>query len=296
MATSLGVKTGASQIGEVVLLNRQENVVTLADGRVYLKAGVVETTPATYPDAPTRFLKTAEFSVADQEGTPTDVAWDGSYLWVVGQAGNDVTKWSTSGTYQNVSFSVASQTTSAFGITWDGTYFWVNDLTTVYKYNSSGTYQNVSFSLSSQTTAATGIEWDGSNFWVVAQNNNVYKYNSSGVYQNVTFSVSATSNMYAQGITWDGSYLWITAYETAGLYKYNTSGVYQDEFIPFVGDTNNPSGVTWDGTNFWISSYQLDTVIKFSNAVGFKKVPTAGSHAMTSDMVYLGAEAYMRVK
>jgi len=296
MAISLGGGGSASQIGEVVLLNRQENVVTLADGRVYLKADVVETTTSTYPDAPTRFLKTAEFSVAAQDGTPTDVAWDGSHVWMVGQEGDKVYKYNSSGVYQNVFFSVASQTTTPFGITWDGSYFWVNDLTTVYKYNSAGAYQNVSFSLSSQTTAATGIEWDGSNFWVVAQNNNVYKYNSSGVYQNVTFPVTATSNMYAQGITWDGSFLWVTGYDTAGLYKYNTSGVYQDAFISFTNDTNNPSGVTWDGTNFWVSSYQVDSVIKFSNAIGVKKIATGGSHGLTSDMFYLGAETYMRVK
>ena len=194
MAISLGGGGSASQINEIITLNRDENVVTLADGRVYLKGGVVETTTSNYPDAKTSFLNTSSFSVSSEESTPYGLAYDGTYLWVAGGAGDDVTKWSTAGVYQNVSFSTASQDGLVFGIEWDGTNFWASGYLNrkIYKYNSSGVYQNFYIDVSSQTTTPYSSAWDGSHLWVIGRSEaTVFKYNSSGTYQGVSFSVAA---------------------------------------------------------------------------------------------------------
>ena len=50
MAIKLG-GSSTSQINEVVSLSNTADTVTLADGRVYLKGGLLETNLSTYPNA-----------------------------------------------------------------------------------------------------------------------------------------------------------------------------------------------------------------------------------------------------
>ena len=52
MAIKLGGGS-TSQINEVVSLSNTADTVTLADGRVYLRGGVLETDPSVYPSAAT---------------------------------------------------------------------------------------------------------------------------------------------------------------------------------------------------------------------------------------------------
>jgi hypothetical protein len=139
MAIKLGGGGGgsASQINEVVLLNDTADLVTLSDGRKYLKGGVFETTLSTYPDASISFqyLGTS-FSVGSQDTAPQGITWDGTHFWVIGYGTDAVYKYTSAGVYTGTSFSVASQETFPSGITWDGTHFWVvGDATDkVYKY------------------------------------------------------------------------------------------------------------------------------------------------------------------
>jgi hypothetical protein len=171
MAIKLGGGGGsASQINEVVLLNNTADLVTLSDGRKYLKGGTYETNLATYPDASTSlgYLGTS-FYVGSQDTAPQGITWDGTHFWVIGYGTDAVYKYTSAGVYTGTSFSVASQETTPTGITWDGTHFWVVGVTTavVYKYTSAGVYTGTSFSVLSQNANPYDITWDGTHFWVI---------------------------------------------------------------------------------------------------------------------------------
>ena len=222
MAITLGGGGGsASQINEVVSLQDTADIVTLADGRVYLKGGIYETDLTVYPNADSTFYYASEsFSVSSQDTAPYDITWDGTYFWVLGGTNKTVYKYNASGTYQNVSFSVASQDASPQGITWDGSHLWVtgDNSDTVYKYNTSGTYQNVSFS--SQSNYAQGIVWNGSHFWTVDRiSDAAFKYTAAGVYTGTSFALNG-QEVNSMGITWDGSHLWVVGYTADTVFKY----------------------------------------------------------------------------
>ena len=147
MAISLGGGGSASQINEIIYSNSTENLITLADGRVYLKGGVAETDTTTYPDA------TASMAYSNV----------------------------------SINFAPTIGSAVGKSITWDGTYFWVIGTTTdkAYAYNSSFVYQNKSFSFAGQETTPYGAGVQGSSVWVIGQNKTAYKYqNQIGISSN----------------------------------------------------------------------------------------------------------------
>lgn len=293
MAISLGGGDGASQINEVVILNQTADTVTLGDGRVYQRAGVIETTTSNYPDAKANYLPLQKVSDLSGVSSPQGVAWDGTYYWVTDGSGDDVTKFNASGESQST-FSVSSQDTQPTGITWDGSYLWVagsqNDR--VYKYNNSGTYQNSYFDISGQTTGPVGLTWDGSYLWLIGNNEVVYKYNTSGTYQNVSFSVAGQTSQ-AQGIAWDGTSFWVIDGEEF-VYKYNSSGVYQNDFFSVAISTNEATGIVYNstGSKLAILSNQYDDLFEYQRGVGIAEL----SENQKSYGPTLGGQVYVRVK
>ena len=94
MAISLGGGGSASQVNEIITLNNTASTVTLADGRVYLKGGVVETNVSAYPLAPSSVQAAGlSFSVAAQATTPSGITWDGTYFWVAGSGTGYINKY-----------------------------------------------------------------------------------------------------------------------------------------------------------------------------------------------------------
>ena len=153
MAIKLG-GSSTSQINEVVTLNNDASTVTLADGRVYLKGGVLETNLATYPNAFSGYKHVGGFSVAGQMAVPTDMTWDGTHFWVVENVSDVVYKYTSAGVYTGTSFSVAGQEASPQGITWDGTSLWVVGLVTDAAYN----YRIVNGVASDTSLTASGAQ------------------------------------------------------------------------------------------------------------------------------------------
>ena len=112
MAISLGGGGSASVINETIDINSAENLITLEDGRVYLKGGVTTTDTTTYPDANlTLGYKGTSFYVGTENAQPRSLTWDGTYFWVLGGGGvtSTVYKYNASGVSQNVSFAVGGQ-------------------------------------------------------------------------------------------------------------------------------------------------------------------------------------------
>ena len=285
MAIKLGGGGGsASQINEIVALSNTADTVTLGDGRVYLRSGLVSAS-SNYPLAATslRYLGT-NFSVGAQDTTPKGLAWDGTHFWVIGGANDAVFKYTAAGVYTGTSFSLGPVEPIPQGIVFDGTSFWVIGGYTnrAHKYNASGVYQNVNFSVASQDQLPRDITWDGTHFWVLGDTNNkVYKYNASGVYQNVSFSVGA----YDFGITWDGTDFWIANDTTNALDKYNASGVYQSS-ISIQSEEIYVEGVLAKGGNLYAVGTANDTVFEYAPAVGIPSVNSTYA---------LGGQNYVRV-
>ena len=179
MAVSLG-SFGDSIINETININSDANLITLEDGRVYLKGGVNETNVSAYPDATQGGAYSGtSFSVASQATAIREVVWDGTHLWVLDDNTDRVYKYNASGVYQNVNFYIGAEDIDPTGLTWDGTSFWVIGAISdrFYKYNASGVYQGSSISVAAQDTTPRGISWDGSAFWVSGDSSNAaYKY------------------------------------------------------------------------------------------------------------------------
>ena len=168
----------ASQIDEIVFFNDSANIVTLDDDRVYLRGGVFEDDLTVYPDAYNRFKYLIEnFSVRSEDTGPIDIAWDGTYFWVIGFT--TAYKYNASGVYEGVSFTRESgKPPNMSGITFDGTSLWVVGTAhdKAYKYSVSGAYEGVSFDVS-QDSRNSGITWDGTNLWVIGYiGDKVYKH------------------------------------------------------------------------------------------------------------------------
>ena len=285
MAIKLGGGGGsASQINEVVNLGTNADTVTLADGRVYLKGGLLETNLSTYPNAFSAWKPLSSgWSVGDS--APQTLDFFDNHFWICGNTGNSVVKYTSSGSYvSSFPVNVASENAPA-GITNDGTDLWVYGAynSRVYRYTTAGAYQN-SFLVTTQipSQAGKGIVYDGTSFWIINTSTAVvHKYNSSFVYQNVSFSVG-TQTAYPKDITWDGTYFWVAAgigaaYGGMKVYKYNSSGVYQNEFFDTPSVNNGAlAGVVWDGTDFYIMGNQQRRVAQYSQAVGVPSVTTSG--------------------
>ena len=295
MAISLGGGGSASVINETIDINSAENLITLADGRVYLKGGVTESDTATYPDATTELSYSGvSFSLSAQTTSAIDITWDGSHFFVVDQGANKVFKYTSAGVYTGTEYAL-SIGSSPTGITWDGTYFWV--VTTgnnkVFKYNASFVYQSIEFNIATRTTDPTGITYDGTHLWVVGTNENVSKWTTSGTDTGVNFSVTAQETQ-ARGVTFDGTYLWVVGTNSAvgatqaWAYQYNTSGVYQNVSFNVNAQDYNTQGIVSVGTAFWTVGLSTDSAYKYAPQIG------VASEAGTN--LTEGKQNYVRIK
>ena len=290
MAISLGGGS-ASQVNETIDINSTENLITVDDGRVYLKGGVTSTDLTTYPDATAGLAYTGTtFSTASQATYESDIAWDGTYLYVLERGSSGaVYRYNTSGVYQNVSWSVASQDNEMQGMVCVGSDFYLcgSQYHKVYKYNSSGVFQS-DFSVAAQGQYPHAIAYDGTYLWVLANGNQtVFKYTTAGVYQNVSFSVSAAgSNLH--GLAWDGTYFWLAERQTDKLFQYTASGVYTGFSFSLASQGTSPYGVTWDGSALWTVDDSSSAVFKYQTQIGVNSV--------SSGYGLLGQQNYIRIK
>jgi len=291
MAINLGVRKD-SEVNETININSTANLITLADGRVYLKGGVTETDVATYPDATSALAYTGTtFSTAGQVTNEADIAYDGTHLWVLDSTSNSIFKYSTSGVYQNVTFSVASQDTNMFGVVIVGTDFYMvgtqNDK--VYKFNSAGVFQS-DFSIASQTTTAKGIGFDGTYLYVLSGNGSastIHKYDISGTYQNVVYTITAQDNN-AQGITWDGSFFWVCGRQNNSLYKFSAAGVYAGVTLSVAAQGTRPTGVVFADSAYWVVDDTANGVYKYISQIGVV--------SETGTPLTEGKQNYVRIK
>ena len=285
MAISLGGGS-ASQVNETISMNSTENLITVDDGRVYLKGGVTETNVSAYPDARAGLAYTGTTFSTSAHTDESDIGWDGTYFWVLARGNGRVYKYNASGVYQNVSFGV-SQDNAMWGIVCVGSDFYLCGTQNykVYKYNSGGVFQS-DWSVQSQATSPMAITYDGTHLWVL-NNGTAYKYTTAGVYQNVSFSVlSQDSNPH--GLTWDGTSFWMCGRTTDSVYKYNASGVYQNVSFLASNQGTSPQGLVWDGSALWTVDDSASAAFKYQNQIGID--------SLTGSNLTRGLQNYIRIK
>ena len=87
-----------------------------------------------------------DFDLAFDNSSPSGIAWDGAYLYVVDTVdGDPVYVYDADGNYQSDrNFDLATGNVAPFGIAWDGAYFYVGDYDDdkVYVYDADGNYQS----------------------------------------------------------------------------------------------------------------------------------------------------------
>ena len=291
MAISLGGGSAFTAINEKKEFNSNANLITLDDGRVYLKGGVTSTDLATYPDATGGMAYAgATFSTAGQLFSEVDIAWDGTYFYAL-EGGNyaQFSKYSAAGVNQGVSVSVVAQDDEMHGMICVGSDFYLcgSQNHKVYKYNSSGVFQS-DFSVASQGQYPHAIAYDGTYLWVLANGNQtVFKYTTAGVYQNVSFSVQAQSTN-CHGLTWDGTHFWFSERQTDKLFQYTASGVYTGFSFSLASQGTSPYGLTWDGSALW--------TVDNSSSAAFKYQKQIGVDSLTGSNLTRGLQNYVRIK
>ena len=292
MAISLGGGGSASVINETIDINSTENLITLADGRVYLKGGVTETDLTTYPDATGGMAyAAATFSTSGQLNSEVDIAWDGTYFYAL-EGGNyaKFCKYSAAGAYQGVSVSVVAQDDEMHGMICVGSDFYLcgaqNDK--VYKYNSAGVFQS-DFSVSTNGRDPNAIAYDGTYLWVLSYYfSTVYKYSLAGVYQNVSFSVNAQDNN-ARGLAWDGTHFWMSGRQADKLFQYTAAGVFTGFSLSVAAQGTSPYGLTWDGSALWTLDDSSSAAFKYQKQIGVTDNASASQIAN-------GRQNYVRIK
>lgn len=270
--SSLISSGGGSEVNDIKFITNSANLITTESGEVWLKGGVTETDVATYPDATAALAYTGIFWVTYSQVTnEADIAYDGTYLWVLGSANNAIYKYSTAGDYQNVTFSVASQDTNMFGVVIAGTDFYMvgtqNDK--VYKYNSAGVFQS-DFSIASQTTTAKGIAFDGTYLYVASGNGSastIHKYSTAGTYQNVVYTITAQDNN-VQGITWDGNFFYVAGRQNNSIYQYTAAGAYTGVTVSVASQGTRPVGIVFGDSAYWVVDDTNGGVNKYLNQIG----------------------------
>jgi len=165
----------------------------------YSNDSVFQYTLSTPFDLSTASYDNVSFSVAGQDATPYDIAFnnDGSKMYMVGSSNDSVFQYTLStpfdlstASYDNVSFSVAGQDAAPLGIAFNTTgskMYMVGDSNdSVFQYTlstpfdlSTASYNSVSFSVAGQDTQPVSIAFnnDGSKMYMVGDSNDsVFQY------------------------------------------------------------------------------------------------------------------------
>jgi sugar lactone lactonase YvrE len=250
------------------------------------------------------------FSVAAQEGTPTDVQFkdDGTKFYIVG-SGNDTvyqyscsTAWDVStASYDTKSFSVATQDDIPHGLFFksDGTKFYIigQATDTVYQYScatawdvSTASYDTKSFSVNAQEESPTGLFFkdDGTQFYIVGTaNDKVYQYScstawdvSTAYYDTKSFSVGTEDSLpTALFFKSDGTKFYIMGNTTDTVFQYSCATAwdlgtasYDRRSFSVSAQDLSPNGLCFksDGAKFYVVGNTNETVYQYSTVAAWE--------------------------
>jgi hypothetical protein len=195
----------------------------------------------------------ASFPIPDETGV-TDMAYDGTNLWILAGADN-LYKFSTSGEYQGTYLTPGSY---PVGVTFDGKDLRIADSdwgnSKIFSMNPDGS----TILKAPGYGYSRGLATDGVFIWAADddfQNPQIFKMHSDGT---IIDSISGTWSQ-VKGLTYDGHHLWVSARENADskILKLDLNGNVLDSFEAPAFFTG---GLTFDGSNLWFSDYSAQKI------------------------------------
>jgi len=206
-------------------------------------------------DISTASFDSVTFSVASQDTSPLDIAFnnDGTKMYIAGGTGDDINEYALSTAFAistasfTTNFSVSSQDTPQV-VTFnnDGTKMFIcgSSSDTVFQYSlttafdiSTASYDSVSFSVASQEATPNGLAFnnDGTKMYITgASGDDVNQYTlstafdlSTASFDSVTFSVSS-QEISPEGIVFnnDGTKMYIVGLGSGTVYQYSTGSIF----------------------------------------------------------------------
>ena len=199
--------------------------------------------------------------ITPPEGSPTNIAFPNTCLYVVDDSDEAVYMYDRAGTYQG-SYPRAGQNDDAEGITTHGPRFFVaddNDDDT-YPY-AADMYYLGRWSLTSGNGNADGITTNGVNIWVVdGGDDSVYKYDMDGSF--IEEIDLRSGNRDAGGITTDGAYIWVVDTGDDSAYKYDMDMAFIAE-LDLAPGNGNPRGIATNENQIWVVDRDDDSIYSY---------------------------------
>ena len=213
---------------------------------------------------------------------PTDLAWDGEYLWV---AENDLDKiYQINSSTGVVIHSFNAPGSEPSGLTWDGLYLWCADWNNNIIYQINSSTGAVVYSFNSPGPRPTGLAWDGQYLWN-ADNalGTIYKINASIGAVVASFD---SPSIYPKGLAWDGQFLWVSIIPEAKIYAIDPSNGVVVDSLPDPGGYT--AGLAWDGHFLWESDHLAHNVNKLTVEDTTNPVIIASPNNFTVEYGYTG--------
>ncbi len=213
---------------------------------------------------------------------PTELAWDGEYLWVAENDEGKIYQINSSTGAEIYSFNSPGDEPS--GLTWDGLYLWCADWNEDKIYQINASTGAVIYSFDSPGSQPTGLAWDGQYLWN-ADNapGTIFKINSS---TGVVVASFDSPSVDPKGLAWDGQYLWVSITPEAKIYKIDPSNGVVVNFAYDPGDY--ASGLAWDGQYLWESDHYAHNVNKLNIVDMTNPVITVSPNHLTVEYGYTG--------
>ena len=212
---------------------------------------------------------------------PSDIVFDGDYLWIVNRGSYDLVKMRASD-----GEIVATQVTVGMlpvGVAHDGKYVWTANAAT----------HNVSRFLASDLTqrdvylagnGPVGITFDGSYVWVTAEfDDTVWRIDAGNPAISTTIPVGAGP----RDVAFDGEYIWVSNTDDDTVTRIKAS----DPSISSTHIVNDqPRGLAFDGVYMWVVNDGTDSVTRIkASSPSSTDVFTDGIGNEPWDIVFDGA-------
>ncbi len=194
------------------------------------------------------------------------LAWDGQYLWGLGQPAVRIWRMTTTGSVVS-SFKLTPASYGYFhGVTYDGQYLWTawyrdfDPNSDIVQYTTTGSC--VGGFRSFATNA--GLAWENGYLW-----HGNRKYTTGG-----SLVRSFTRPFNLKDLGWDGHYLWSGKKDVDYVYRVSTAGSINASFLSPGGEAY---GMTFDGLYLWLVAkngwaYQIDIDVVGVDPGSFGKI------------------------
>ena len=193
---------------------------------------------------------------------PVDIAFDGEYMWLVNQGGDEVIKFPASegivtiiGDNEPENFERIGVGNNPSAIAFDGENMWVT-----HSGSKNVTKIRVSDNEIVQTISAgkgqQGIAFDGTSMWIIDEDENeVVKVRASDGEVLGSYSVGRDPS----AVAFDGKSIWVTNNDSNNVTKLRIS---DGKIIGTYDVGSSPSAIAFDGTYMWVVNEDDNNVMK----------------------------------